>query len=236
MASKKPGKVRTLIYIGILALFTVGTSISLSINNAEPLLSPSATEHEPAPVPLLEIRMDAEQVRDSLMGELSRQGKIQLRPYELPLVPDSLIDSETLWLARCIYSETKRPEEQELIAWVVRNRVEGAYRGRQTYEQVVLDPFQFSAFNDDAPNAAYYSNLGLHHMEKSWKRAISIAHYVRYAKPDYRPFSLETLHFFSEQSMRGRRTPVWARGLTPIVPPDHYELDERRFRFYAGIS
>ena len=236
MASKKPGKIRTLIYIGILALFTVGTSISLSLNNAAPLLSPSVLEMEPIPVPLSDTRLNVELVRDSVMGALSRQGKIQLRPYELPLVPDSLIDSETLWLARCIYSETKRPEEQELIAWVVRNRVEGAYRGRQTYEHVVLDPYQFSAFNDDAPSAAYYSNLDLHHADERWKRAISIAHYVRYAKPDYRPFSLETLHFFSEQSMRGRRAPVWARGLTPIVPPQHYELDERRFRFYEGIS
>ena len=51
-----------------------------------------------------------------------------------------VIDTETLWLARCIYSETKRPAEQELVAWVLRNRVETGYRGQTTYESTVLDP------------------------------------------------------------------------------------------------
>ncbi len=56
------------------------------------------------------------------------------------------LEEPTLWLARAIYSETKLPHEQELVAWVVRNRVETAYRGRRTYRAVVLDPYQFSAF------------------------------------------------------------------------------------------
>ena len=162
--------------------------------------------------------------------------EVQLRPYQLPLVPDSAIDGETLWLARCIYSETKRPEEQELIAWVVRNRVENRYRGKTTYREVVLDPYQFSAFNADSPKSSYYRSLTVRHNAEGWKRALAIAYYVRHARPHYRPFSEQTLHFYSEQSMSGRRTPSWARGMTPVQTPDRYRLNERRFRFYEGIS
>ncbi|MEZ4702441.1 MAG: cell wall hydrolase [Rhodothermales bacterium] len=173
---------------------------------------------------------------DTISFWQASDGTIQLQPHRLPFVPDSVIDNETLWLARCIFSETKRPEEQELIAWVVRNRVEIGYRGKTSYKEVVLDPFQFSAFNSESPEAPYYSSLALQHDESGWQRALSIAYYVRHARPQYRPFSAETLHFYSQQSMIGRREPVWARGLTPIRPPEHYRLDERRFRFFEGIS
>ncbi len=162
--------------------------------------------------------------------------EVQLRPYQLPLIPASFIDSETLWLARCIYSETNRPEEQELIAWVVRNRVESNYRGKDSYRRVVLDPYQFSAFNADSPKSSYYRSLSPKHNQNGWQRALTIAYYVRLARPHYRPFSQETLHFYSEQSMVGRKKPAWAYGNTPIETPDRYKLDEKRFRFYEGIS
>ncbi|MDZ4700877.1 MAG: cell wall hydrolase [Rhodothermales bacterium] len=173
---------------------------------------------------------------DSLAVWPAPDGSIQLQPHRLPVVPDSVIDHETLWLARCIFSETKRPEEQELIAWVVRNRVESAYRGKSSYRDVVLDPFQFSAFNVESTESTYYSSIPLQYDETGWQRALSIAYYVRHARPQYRPFSAETLHFYSQQSMIGQREPVWARGLTPIRPPEHFRLDDRRFRFFAGIS
>lgn len=51
----------------------------------------------------------------------------------------AVTEDEILWLARTIFSETKRPHEQELVAWVVRNRVETGYRGNATYEAAVLD-------------------------------------------------------------------------------------------------
>ena len=173
---------------------------------------------------------------DSLLPVAGVNGEVQLRPYQLPHVPAEAIDSETLWLARCIYSETNRPEEQELIAWVVRNRVESNYRNKKTYRQVVLDPFQFSAFNQDYHKSNYFRSLNLNHNPKGWQRALTIAYYVRHARPHYRPFSDQTLHFYSEQSMVGRKKPVWARGLVPVETPQRYRLDERRFRFYEGIS
>lgn len=173
---------------------------------------------------------------DSIQTDVETHYEIQLRPYQLPLVEEDAIDSETLWLARCIYSETNRPEEQELIAWVVRNRVESRYRGKKTYRQVVLDPFQFSAFNGDSAKSSYFRSLNLNHEPDGWKRALTIAYYVRHARPNYRPFSIQTLHFYSEQSMKGQNKPHWARGLAPVQTPERYQLDERRFRFYEGIS
>ena len=173
---------------------------------------------------------------DSMLARLMITGEIKLHPTRLPLVPDEEIDQETLWLARCIFSETKRPEEQELVAWVVRNRVETQYRGKETYEAVVLDPWQFSAFNRDDDKRHYYRNLTLRNKNiVGWQRAVSIAYYVRHASASYRPFSDQTLFFYSERSMVGRSHPTWARGMTQIHPPERYKIDERRFRFFAGV-
>ena len=77
----------------------------------------------------------------------------------LPVQKLGTIDRETLWLARCVYSETNRPEEMELVAWTIRNRVETRYRGQSTYRGTVLDPFQFSAFNPGSSKRRHYLNL-----------------------------------------------------------------------------
>ncbi len=160
---------------------------------------------------------------------------IRLGARRLPPVPPEAIDSETLWLARVIYSETKRPEEMELVAWVVRNRVETRYRGRTTYRDVVLDPFQFSAFIPYNPRRYYYMRLTPYSRAPGWQQALSIAYYVRFADTTHRPFSIRTRHFYSEQSMTGRLLPVWAEGVHPVQPM-RYRVDERRFRFYEDIS
>lgn len=146
------------------------------------------------------------------------------------------IEEATLWLARCIYSETKRPHEQELVAWVVRNRVTTAYRGRTTYRDVVLDPYQFSAFNPNGPKRSYYANLTPADSIPGWQRALRIAYQVRHANPSQRPFSIRTRHFFSEQSMPGHRFPQWARAKDHVTLNWSYRVDQRRFRFYAGSS
>ena len=209
-------------------LGTTGTYDNLLHEAPEPLFATSLESHEDS----LEAPVDSLAIFEI---ELERE-EIQLRPYQLPLVPASSIDSETLWLARCIYSETNRPEEQELIAWVVRNRVESSYRGKDSYRRVVLDPYQFSAFNTDSPKSSYYRSLQPTNIQDGWQRALTIAYYVRHARPHYRPFSEHTLHFYSEQSMVGRKMPAWANGSEPIQTPERYALDERRFRFYEGIS
>ena len=155
-----------------------------------------------------------------------------------PLPPQMLpqVDSETLWLARCIYSETKRPEEQELVAWVIRNRVETGYRGQRSYRDVVLDPYQFSAFNPGTRTRSKYSALSPTTTNAGWQRALRIAHEVKSMPASLRPFSGTTRHFYSEQSMVGGRTPAWAHGQRPVRPKRDFTLEARRFRFYENIA
>jgi len=169
-------------------------------------------------------------------GNRSLINAIRFHPARLTAVAPEEVDAETLWLARVIYSESKYPEEQELVAWVVRNRVETRYRGRTTYRDVVLDPFQFSAFNIDNPKRDHYISLSPWSRARGWQRALSIAHHVRRADSTMRPFSVETRHFYSEISMVGREYPTWAVGLEPVTPERRYRPDARRFRFYEGIS
>ena len=94
---------------------------------------------------------------------------------------------DVLWLARCIYSETKRPDEQELVAWVIRNRVETGYRGRRSYRDAVLDPWQFSAFNRNSPKRAYYTSLDFDSKPQGWKTALFIAYDVLTPPPTSAP-------------------------------------------------
>ena len=54
-----------------------------------------------------------------------------------PRLPLEKIDSETLWLARAIFSETKRVDEQILVAWVIRNRVDTGFRGKRLLRAVL---------------------------------------------------------------------------------------------------
>ena len=151
--------------------------------------------------------------------------------------PFSLADvsDDVLWLARCIYSETKQAHEQELVAWVIRNRVETRYRGESTYEGVVLDPYQFSAFNPGNPKRRLYANLSPESDAPSFHRALEVAHRVYYGRPSERPFSKRTRHFYSERSMVGGRAPTWSTGHRPVRPTG-VTLDPRRFRFYAGVA
>jgi hypothetical protein len=155
-------------------------------------------------------------------------------PKKMEPLPPEQIDTSTLWLARCIYSETKRPKEQELVAWVVRNRVETGYRGNDSYREAVLDPYQFSAFNPGSRKRAFYSSLNASSQEDGWQRALLIAHQVKTAPPSQRPFPQSTRHFFSERSMSGGAHPNWAaRG--EKVDPQRHEIDEDRFRFYENV-
>ncbi len=150
-------------------------------------------------------------------------------------LPPAVVDQETLWLARCVYSETKRPQEQELVAWVVRNRVETRYRNRTSYESVVLDPYQFSGFNDGRAKD-FYAGLTPHSRARGWQTALRIAYEVRRADSTYRPFPPDTRHFYSEQSLPQPGSPDWADGLTPVLPERDYEIAPHRFRFFADVN
>lgn len=146
----------------------------------------------------------------------------------------ALTKDEILWLARVIYSETKRPHEQELVAWVVRNRVETGYRGNDSYREAALDPYQFSAFNPGSRSRSYHTSLQWDSTEKGFARAVAIAATVAAADAAKRPFAETTRHFYSRQSMVGGRTPNWAVNVAPVKLDRHVEPD--RFRFYANVS
>ena len=145
------------------------------------------------------------------------------------------VSEDVLWLARCIYSETKRPEEQELVAWVIRNRVETGYRGQNTYDGAVLDPYQFSAFNPGSAKRRLYTTLDTESDAAGWQKALRVAHKVYYSPASERPFPAETRHFYSERSMVGGKTPAWANGKTPVQPV-RFKPDPKRFRFYSSIA
>jgi hypothetical protein len=142
---------------------------------------------------------------------------------------------ETMRLARCIYSESHRRHEQELVAWVVRNRVETRYRGESTYREVIIDPFQFSAFNYNSPTRDYLLELDSTYTSRGWIQAMEVARRVILADVDDRPFPITTRHFYSERSLGDAEIPIWSLESEP-VRPHRYEVDEKRFRFFDGVS
>ena len=144
-----------------------------------------------------------------------------------------IINDDVLWLARCILSESDRDEEQVYAAWVVRNRVETSYRGRDTYEGVVLDPYQFSAFNRGSHKRSEFMSLTAESTRPGWDSALEVAMRVYSASDTTRPFDRDTRHFYSRQSMRGRRVPGWARGRRAVSIQG---IDTNRFLFFSGIQ
>jgi hypothetical protein len=157
----------------------------------------------------------------------------QLASLQSPAFANEAIREDVLWLARCIYSETKRADEQELVAWVVRNRVETSYRGSRSYRDAVLDPWQFSAFNRNNPKRTFYASLHEGSRARGWQTALQIAYDVVSAPAYERPFPTKTRHFYSERSMVGQSKPNWAVGKRPVSLDR--EIDPRRFRFYSEI-
>jgi hypothetical protein len=141
---------------------------------------------------------------------------------------------EVLWLARIIYSETKRPDEMRLVAWVARNRVDIGFRGT-TYYSVATAPGQFSGLN--ASDSAYYENisLGRHDMgNPAWVRALEIANEVANAPASKRPFPTTVLHFYSPHILNA--PPEWAsRGeLYLAIRSEKGGAD--RFHFYDNVK
>ena len=165
----------------------------------------------------------------------TRQTPVVTVAHVIPPFSRDAVSEDVLWLARCIYSETKRAPEQELVAWVIRNRVETGYRGQRSYEGAVLDPYQFSAFNPGSAKRRLYLGLDGQSDAAGWQQALEVAHKVYYAAAEDRPFPQTTRHFYSERSMVGGRTPAWAKGKTPVQPV-RFRPDPRRFRFYSAIA
>lgn len=151
------------------------------------------------------------------------------------LANEHALHRATIWLARCVYSESHRRDEQELVAWVVRNRVETLYRGASSYQQAITDPYQFSAFNPGSSVRHMLVGLDSTYHARSWRQAMEVAESVLLAPADERPFPITTRHFYSERSLLGAGIPEWALKSEPIELPLH-DVDERRFRFFDDVS
>lgn len=141
---------------------------------------------------------------------------------------------EVLWLARCIFSEADRANEQRLVAWVVRNRVETGYRGTD-YRNVVLEAQQFSAFNQPSARRDEILAFNQNSTNPLWKQALSIALDVYQASPAERPFPISTRHFYSPVSMKNGGVPDWALNDTPI-DVSTYGIDSYRFKFFDNVD
>jgi len=141
---------------------------------------------------------------------------------------------EILWLARVVYSETKNSDEQVLVAWVVRNRVETEFRG-ETYKEVAKSSGQFSGLN--ISDAQYLHNISRDYDSsgESWEKALDIAEAV-YFSPDFlRPFPKTVRHFYSPLSVS--ISPEWSADSKPvIVIRDSSEDRNIRFAFYDGVK
>lgn len=141
---------------------------------------------------------------------------------------------EVLWLARGVYSESDRADEQELVAWVIRNRVETGFRG-ESYREVILEPRQFSAFNTPSERRNYILGLDQQDVVPSWMSALDVALEVHGSRASDRPFPIDTRHFYSPVSMVGRSRPNWASAGTELSSVE-LGVDPNRFRFFSGID
>ncbi|MFT4604682.1 MAG: hypothetical protein ACI9W4_001415 [Rhodothermales bacterium] len=141
---------------------------------------------------------------------------------------------EVLWLARGLYSESDRADEQELVGWVIRNRVETDFRG-DSYREVILEPRQFSAFNTPSERRDYILGLDQEDVVPSWMSALNVALEVHGSGASERPFPIETRHFYSPVSMVGGARPNWASAGTELSSTD-LGVDPDRFRFFSGID
>jgi len=126
------------------------------------------------------------------------------------------------WTARAVLSETKRPLEMLYVATVIRNRVENGWRGHTSYKGVVLDPYQFSAFNTRTP----YEHLSF---DEAKVLAWQISDYVLTRRQSELPLSKGVTHFYSPRSMRGR--PMWA---SKMSEQNVHTVKNSRFRFYRS--
>ena len=101
-----------------------------------------------------------------------------------------------LWLARGIRSETDKRNEMEPIGWVIRNRVELVWNGNFTYQLVVLDPRQFSAFNSHKLRRRYEA-LNYDTNDSLWQYALKTAYKIYFAHEQTTPIiTTNPTHFY----------------------------------------
>lgn len=147
------------------------------------------------------------------------------------------------WLGLCILTESNDPKEWPYIAWVIRNRVESG-RFKHTYEAVILQPMQFSAFNKYTSGDSNYRSFSPVQIFRDKARgfsfieylfhAVDIAERIISAPRSEAPFPATVCHYYSPGSMipRGSK-PKWAYSARKLFTPER--IDPDRFVFADGV-
>lgn len=148
--------------------------------------------------------------------------------------------SSIQWLGLCALTESNEPHEWWPVMWAIRNRVESK-RYPNTFGAVVMQPSQFSAFNDwQGVGEDDMYELGLAHIRKhaladKLPYAEACAAHVIAAPMWQRPFSSRVLYYYSPVSMIPKRTqPKWwdaevrREVLVSGVDPDRFVFGEAR--------
>lgn len=135
-------------------------------------------------------------------------------------------DRRVIWLARVLYSETDYEHEMYYVGWVVRNRVELGFNGKSTYREVILDPYQFSAFNYNNPKRYKLLEKDFSTKDEKWLLAMKVARTIIFADETERPFESNVLYFYSESA---GDSPEWRKRFVKVL---NVPVDERRFKFY----
>lgn len=148
------------------------------------------------------------------------------------------------WLGLLLVTESNRPHEWPAIAWVVRNRV-ASRRFPSTVEKVVLQPSQFSRFNDWRHELAEGGPAAVWDAACHWSTVQGLDHLRHLAEieatevldmpPGSGPFGQKVLHYYSPRSMRPPHSvPGWwwteiVREVpVPGIDPDRFRFGESR--------
>ena len=122
--------------------------------------------------------------------------------------------SEVWYLAATIWAEARGEGRRamELVAWVVRNRVQSV-RYPNTYREVVTQRAQFSCWLPGDPNRAKMSDpLGQGSADaEAWYAALSIAQAVMDAPESSNPIP-GVLHYHDTSI----EAPAWGRAMEPV--------------------
>lgn len=128
---------------------------------------------------------------------------------------DTITEEDVLWLARVAMSETMDMAEAYHIMWIVRNRVETNYRGKRTYKDVVLDPYQFSAFRPTKNRRLInirYSYINRSYDTKNtgkWYTYLKMAAVVATRSQIWNPHEQSVRHFVHQKALTSR--PSWLK-------------------------
>lgn len=142
------------------------------------------------------------------------------------------------WVGLCCITESNQPHEWPYIAWVIRNRLDsGKYK--HSYEQVVLQSYQFSAFNKwiGQPDPLVVFRMvarGYHWIEYLF-HACDAAKMVIEAPRSSEPFPITVRHYYSPRSMRPLGSkPAWEKEASRLFTPEG--VSPERFIFADNVK